>query len=119
MPRPQQLDSARLQLETPRLKATGYRCPHCEVVAKQDWYELFLSPIGGGPLSLLQRQDIVGRGGVCQACRLFTLWLNEAMVWPTTSTAPMPVEDMPHNVKADYMEARAVFSFSPRAAGGL
>jgi hypothetical protein len=31
------------------------------------------------------------------------------MVYPRTSSAPLPTEDMPEDVRADYMEARSVF----------
>lgn len=41
------------------------------------------------------------------------------MIFPHQSTAPMPSEDMPMSVKADYMEARSIVDDSPRAATAL
>lgn len=41
------------------------------------------------------------------------------IIFPRTSTAPLPHSDMPEDVKVDYIEARAVFDDSPRAAAAL
>ncbi len=41
------------------------------------------------------------------------------MIYPTGSIAPLPSEDMPEDVKADFNEARAIVQASPRAAAAL
>ncbi len=41
------------------------------------------------------------------------------MIFPSDCSAPKPEEDMPDGIKADYEEARLVFSHSPRAAAAL
>jgi hypothetical protein len=55
----------------------------------------------------------------CQKCHRPSFWVDRRLIYPASSTAPMPVADMPDDVKADYMEARDVFEKSARSAGGL
>ena len=55
----------------------------------------------------------------CQHCSKYSAWVDKKMIYPASSTAPMPSPDMPDEVKADYLEARDVFEKSPRSAGGL
>jgi hypothetical protein len=55
----------------------------------------------------------------CERCEGYCVWINEVLVYPPYSTAPMPVADTPVDVKADFMEAREVFDRSPRSAAAL
>ncbi|WP_414877009.1 DUF4145 domain-containing protein [Pseudomonas sp. IT-196MI5] len=41
------------------------------------------------------------------------------MIYPDSTCAPLPTPDMPEDVKADYVEAAAIFTRSPRAAAAL
>jgi hypothetical protein len=41
------------------------------------------------------------------------------LIYPSTSPASMPSEDMPEEIKTDYMEARAIINASPRGAAAL
>jgi len=41
------------------------------------------------------------------------------MVYPGLSIGPLPVEDMPKDVKEDFIEARDIVGASPRAAAAL
>ena len=56
---------------------------------------------------------------ICQNCKKFSLWVDKKMVYPLVSTAPLPNEDMPSDVKKIYNEARNVQNFSPRATAAL
>jgi hypothetical protein len=56
---------------------------------------------------------------ICQHCGDYSLWLDEAMLYPISSIAPTPVDDMPPEVKDDYIEARSIVNASPRAACAL
>ena len=41
------------------------------------------------------------------------------MIYPGSSPAPLPNPDLPEEIKADYEEARAIISRSPRGACAL
>ena len=41
------------------------------------------------------------------------------MIYPVSSKAPLPVEDMPKDVKEDFIEARNIVNASPRSAAAL
>ena len=100
----------------PSYKAEGFHCPHCGVFAHQDWYEVSLQEdIGieivppGENLTLSQ----------CENCQRHAVWINESLIYPFSSTAPLPLEDMPEEVKGDFLEAREIVGTSPRSAVAL
>ena len=41
------------------------------------------------------------------------------MIYPDTGEAPMPNNDLPEDIKADYEEARTILNKSPRGAAAL
>ena len=103
----------------PSFRATEYNCPHdgCGVYARQLW-------IGAG--STIPIPEMAGKffdEGIvlsgCWHCKQISLWVNQRLIWPSSSIAPMPNPDMPDDVKEDYMEAREVVRISPRAAAAL
>lgn len=55
----------------------------------------------------------------CDHCGLFSLWVRDSLVYPARTVAPLPVEDMPDDVKEDFLEARLVLQTSPRSAAAL
>jgi len=102
----------------PSFGMDAFHCPHCEVYAAQYWYE------GAKGKYVVGHSEYSGflanlKVSVCARCGKYALWINEKMIYPMPSVAPLPVEDMPENVKEDYLEARNVVSFSPRAAAAL
>lgn len=56
---------------------------------------------------------------VCAKCRNHSLCIGESIVYPRSSSAPLPVDDMPLEVKSDFLEARNIVDPSPRAATAL
>lgn len=55
----------------------------------------------------------------CQLCEAKAIWIEGKMVHPAQSAAPYPNDDMPDDVKRDFMEAREIVERSPRAAAAL
>jgi len=55
----------------------------------------------------------------CVHCQKFALWFNMVMIYPNATTAPLPNEDMPDEIKEDFNEARQVFPISPRSSAAL
>lgn len=55
----------------------------------------------------------------CSRCRNFAIWVDNCVVWPRTSDAPLPNPDLPDNMRVDYEEASAILSSSPRGSAAL
>ena len=52
-------------------------------------------------------------------CNKRCIWVNEKLVYPGLSTAPFPEDDMPLDVREDFLEAREVVEISPRSSAAL
>lgn len=92
----------------------AFHCPHCGVYAHQFWYSAMKWSETG-------RHGSIGNlsVSVCNRCNGYALWLGDKMMYPVSSIAPLPTEDMPANVKEDFQESRNVVNASPRAAAAL
>lgn len=55
----------------------------------------------------------------CLRCKEFVLWRNEKIIYPNATTAPLPDDDMPDEIKKDFNEAREVFPISARSSAAL
>lgn len=55
----------------------------------------------------------------CSHCKQYAFWIKDKMVYPVVSLAPLPSDDMPEDVKADYKEAASIVEASPRASSAL
>ena len=93
----------------------AFNCPqpHCNAYAQQHWTRP-VAQVGTGT------QVVDGlMAAYCARCGAYSLWLNEEMIHPAASIAPMPNDDMPDDVEEDYMEARTIVLLSPRGACAL
>jgi hypothetical protein len=99
----------------PQVFSNSYTCPHCGVIAKQDWWYSNWNnsqtphPIENHPL----------RVGTCQHCGKTTLWVQDKMYFPDSGNAPFPNPEMPESVLKLYIEASSISSKSPRGASAL
>jgi len=85
----------------------SFTCPHCQVVARQEWYDFAKTD---------SARYACAR---CENCRDVSIWADQLMVYPMISSAPPPNPDMPDGVKKIFEEARGIFGTSPRASAGL
>lgn len=104
----------------PKFQSDNFHCPNCDVYAHQNWYDISYST----QASSLTHRAYHGElymlyVSICKRCDEFTLWYNQKLIHPRASLAPLPVENMPQDVKEDYLEARSIVSDSPRAAAAL
>ena len=100
-------------------KANAFHCPYCGVYAKQEWYNLAKGVISKSGLNYYEEFIPDLHVSFCLKCKKYTLWLNDKIIYPMLSIAPWPVEDMPLNVKNDFLEARSTVNMSPKAASAL
>ena len=99
----------------PGFKADGFNCPHCESYTHQKWYSLDIHATCHGKVAKYE----VGFASFCMKCCKYAIWTEGKMIYPISSIAPLPVDDMPKDVKEDFEEARNVVNVSPRSAAAL
>ncbi len=111
-----------MKYEPPEYKKAAFTCPHCDVYANFVWKEAKeLVRLMNGAHGY---QDNGLHTGTCTHCGDRVVWLvseyNSYMLWPFgIANAPLPHEEMPEDVKADYAEARNISGLSPRGAAAL
>ena len=101
----------------PSFKLTAFSCPHCSAIAHQAWIDLYeydeYSSNYGTVGCIWESQ--CGNPNCNKRC----IWVNEKLVYPGLSTAPFPEDDMPLDVREDFLEAREVVEISPRSSAAL
>lgn len=106
----------RAEYTPPGFKAEGFHCPHCGVFAHQDWYEVSLEEDVGIETAASDEKLTLSQ---CENCKKHAVWIDEKLIYPVSSTAPFPLEDMPEEIKRDFLEARNIVDVSPRSAAAL
>jgi hypothetical protein len=104
--------------QAPSLNAEGYSCPICGWYARQNFSNSVscgFPTIGGVDLT----KDYKLRASRCEKCKGLMLWIGDLIVHPRVTAGPPPNEDMPGDVRGDYVEAQSIANYSPRAAGAL
>jgi hypothetical protein len=106
-----------MTLIPPQWGKSAFHCPYsnCGAYAKQNWMKVaWLRP---SPHQYSEIPNLVL--AVCDHCNQFSIWINQRLVFPAERIAPPPHVHTPDNIKADFEEARAVFSGSPRSSAAL
>lgn len=109
----------------PEYKKDAFNCPQCGVFAHQKWSYIYADELCKSSLifTLLQRKGKFNiqdtKICVCQRCLEHSLWIKTKMVYPISSSAPLPTSLMPEDVRAEFEEARRVLETSPRSACAL
>lgn len=101
------------QYVAPARNLQAFTCPHCGVYAHQRWTALYN---GKGEFALPVGELATS---MCVHCKLLAVWHGDIPLYPHASTAPLPSEDMPEDVAADFCEARDVLALSPRSSAAL
>lgn len=101
------------KIVAPTYQSDGFTCPHCEAYAHQEWYTVF----GRGTQGTQSFEEVAF--AQCSRCNETSVWVNERLVDPAASPAPMANLDMPEDIKVDYQEARSIAARSPRGAAAL
>lgn len=98
----------------PKVFESTFTCSHCGAIAQHLW-EFTQWNLTKNTM----RSENAIRTSYCANCHKYTLWVNDVMVFPDASNAPLPCPEMPDDVKKLYMEARSICSKSPRGAAAL
>lgn len=104
----------------PRMDRDAFDCPRCGVFAKQTWKTLYRHE--GEGFTQLADRGFFGdhwKAAGCDHCHEWSIWRQEAMVFPTAATVAMPHPSMPGEAKNLYLEARSVLPVSRRAGAAL
>jgi len=103
------------QYVAPEKMARAFSCPHCGAYAHQRWWSDVYATDG--------QNNHIGmpamRWSQCAKCEEFGIWISGDLIHPEMSPSPLPTEDMPNDVKVDYLEARNIVTRSPRGAVAL
>lgn len=99
----------------PKVFSNSFTCPHCGVIAKQDWW--MRRWIGDQPNDDQTIHPL--RVGTCQHCAKTTMWIEDKMYYPDTGNASFPNPEMPESVLKLYREASSIHTKSPRGAAAL
>ena len=107
----------------PEFLKTAFNCPYCGAYAQMEW------AVARVTLGHVWTSTSIWMS-LCSHCQRYACW-EEAphpgstdpedgrMVIPSGAAAPLPHPDMPAAVRSDYMVARDIASYSPRAATAL
>lgn len=111
----------------PNFKGESFTCPHCGAFSQMIWESLLYNcPKGGCYISDFWHVT-------CASCKQPHIWMktnnyiNEigesypsgTIIYPDATGIAPPSEDMPEDVKKDYLEAANIYQKSPRGAVAL
>lgn len=101
--------------QAPSYEIDAFNCPHCHAYANMSW---------AGARADWNRG--VGATGVdpvdfayCNRCKCWSVWYEDKMIFPEVIGVEDPNEDLPKDVKSDYLEAASILQKSPRGAAAL
>lgn len=112
-----------MKFTTPAFKLDAFHCPLCGTYAHMEWENLFAT----------HSCSTLCYEAMCSKCKNPSLWRvtqfintpfgrqdkQAELIYPDNSIAALPEEDMPDDVKVDYIEAARIYSRSPRGAAAL
>jgi len=55
----------------------------------------------------------------CYNCSELAIWLYGTQIWPKPGDAPPPHNDLPEDLRPDYLEASSILNLSPRGSAAL
>jgi hypothetical protein len=111
----------------PEKGLSAFSCPHCGAFARQGWGVLHsvidFHKCSFGESGPESKPNSIGNSGFfvsyCSHCENIALWHDNSMIYPFSGLIELPNDDMPENVKKDYLEARSIYAQSPRGALAL
>ena len=107
----------------PQFGKTAFHCPHCGVYADQCWSLFGASGhLGTGLCNVksFRTYDFDDFAvSCCGHCGEICIWCDEKLIFPKAMVVELPNEDLPEDIKKDYLEAANILQDSPRGATAL
>lgn len=128
----------------PKFNESPFTCPHCQAIAQMEFFipskirsfifnnlyyieqdrNVFLTESASNRINNIRElaksyETYANTFCVCQNCYKISIWVDEKIVYPKPRLTPLPNEDLPDKIKADYEEASAIVQDSPRGACAL
>lgn len=111
-----------MKFTTPEFRLKAFHCPVCGTYAHMEWFMLHTNV-----------SNTMYYEAQCSCCKKPSLWhvteytngqlgrhdKSAELIYPDNGVAALPEQDMPEDVKKDYVEAARIFSRSPRGAAAL
>ena len=97
----------------PKFNLSAFNCPICNAYANQIWGEGTISNSN----NLVSVPDVIF--SQCSHCTEFSIWHKYRLIYPDSSRAPLPNDDLPEDIKNDFQEARKILNRSPRGAAAI
>lgn len=98
----------------PEYQKKQFTCPHCGVLANQEWDHIVGYEYHNSPFYQIYRSRCLN-----EYCRKECMWMDGKMVIPDMEGIPYPNDDLFEEIKDDYMEARSILSRSSRGSAAL
>lgn len=128
-----------LKYTAPDRALSAFHCPFCHVYAAMEWGGAYRSGyfrnvaatgfMTAEPSTAADRSGLYAPNTVvlqdldwarCEHCKQCSLWYKEQLIVPPVlALGPEPVDELPPDIKADFNEARAIGTRSPRGAAAL
>lgn len=102
----------KLPYEFPVLNKTSFNCPHCKAFSSMFWSN---AGTYSNPMQWIEDLKI----SRCKHCEKYSLWIKDSMIYPSDISVESPNEDLPEDIKDDYLEAANILNLSPRGAAAL
>lgn len=120
-----------MNYKAPIFNDDTFNCPFCNTFSHHFWkhynylgsahethlQEVYFEKSKSSFMDGENRADI--SISLCVSCKKRTVWIDKRIIYPSSSTAPLPTENMPTEIIKYYCEARDVFRASPRSAAAL
>ncbi len=101
---------------TPFYQGQRYNCPHCHAFSNMVWFNPTDRTARTAPQPSMKDTEV----SKCSSCLLFSHWVDHEMVYPMLEiSVDDPNEDLPPDIKKDYLEAAYIIGHSPRGAAAL
>ena len=84
----------------------------CNAYANQGWFDLLYQDGG-------YYRNTAFKASYCRHCKEFAYWYGDRMIVPASAPVEVAHPDLPHDLTADYSEAREIVGRSPRSAAAL